>query len=80
MKWQQFFQAIMQTEENILPLFIHSAQAQKITGVVLVGESAVGGALVDLFGHPTAPAPVSGSTPAPTTSAPGPVLVPSPSA
>lgn len=39
MNWQKFFQAIMQTEETVLPVFIHSPGAQKIVGAILVAES-----------------------------------------
>ena len=43
-KWQALFAAIMQTEETVLPIFIHNAQSQKITGVVLMAESIFGAA------------------------------------
>lgn len=39
MNWTKLFQAIMQTEEAVLPVFIHSPGAQKIVGVVLLAES-----------------------------------------
>jgi hypothetical protein len=37
--FQKLFQAIMQTEELVLPIFIHSTQAKAITGAVIVAES-----------------------------------------
>lgn len=42
MNWQKLFQALMQTEEAILPIFIHNPKSQQITGAILVGESIFG--------------------------------------
>ena len=39
MNWNLMFQAVMQTEENILPVFVHSPKAQKIVGVIMMAES-----------------------------------------
>jgi len=42
MNWQKFFQALMQTEEAVLPVFIHNPQSQKIVGAIVVAESIFG--------------------------------------
>lgn len=60
MNWPKFFQAIMVTEENVLPIFIHSQSAEKIVGAVLVAESI----FATIFGVATtapaaSPAPVA---------------------
>jgi len=39
MKLQEFFQSLLQTEEKIIPLFVHNPQSQAISAVVLVAES-----------------------------------------
>jgi hypothetical protein len=60
-KWQALFAAIMQTEETVLPIFIHNAQSQRITGAILVAESIFGAA----FGLAPGSAPVPAPVPAP---------------
>ncbi len=39
MDWQKLFQSVMQTEEQVLPMFIHNPKSQQITGAILVTES-----------------------------------------
>ena len=55
MNWIKLFQAIMQTEELVLPIFIHNPSSQKVVGAVVVAESIFG----SIFGLtlPTAPTP-----------------------
>lgn len=44
----QILQAIIQTEENILPIFIHNPKSQQIEAVIIAAESAVAGILSQL--------------------------------
>jgi len=60
MNWTKLFQAIMVTEQTILPIFIHNPASQRIAGAVVVTE--------DIFGS------IFGITPAPQ-AAPAPVKV-----
>ena len=39
--WNKLAQIVLALEENVLPVFIHNPQSQKIAGVVLLGESIV---------------------------------------
>ena len=55
MNWTKLFQAIMVTEQTILPIFIHNPASQRIAGAVVVTE--------DIFGS------IFGITPAPNTGA-----------
>jgi hypothetical protein len=50
---QKLFAALLQTEETILPIFIHNPKSQTITGAVLETETIFG----QIFGltPPTAP-------------------------
>jgi len=58
MNWAKLFQAIMITEQNVLPIFIHNPASQKIAGAVVVTEQIFG----SIFGLtiPTAPPNTSG--------------------
>jgi hypothetical protein len=38
-KFIQLLSAILPFEEAVLPIFIHNAQSQKVTGIIMVGES-----------------------------------------
>lgn len=38
-KWLDFAKALMQTEEQVLPIFVHNPQSQSIVGIILVAES-----------------------------------------
>ena len=49
MNWTKLFQAIMQTEQAVLPIFIHNPQSQKIVGAIVVAE--------EIFGTAFAPTP-----------------------
>ena len=40
-KWLSVFKAIMQTEANIIPLFVHNEKSQNIAGIILASEAAV---------------------------------------
>lgn len=40
-KLQEFFQAILQTEENVVPLFVHNPASQKLAAIVIGAESVV---------------------------------------
>lgn len=52
----QIFQAILQTEENIIPLFVHNPVSQKIAGVIVAGESVIMGLVASLHKKPETPA------------------------
>jgi hypothetical protein len=54
-KFSQLFQATMQTEEAVLPIFIHNPNSQRITAAVMVSESIFGN-MFGLFQPPAAPA------------------------
>lgn len=41
-KWASIFQAIMQTEQAVLPVFIHNPSSQKIVGAVVLAEEIFG--------------------------------------
>lgn len=56
MNWQKFFQAIMQTEQAVLPVFIHNPASQKIVGAIVVAEEIFGSVFgLTASGTPAAP-------------------------
>lgn len=55
MDWQKFIQAVFQTEETFIPLFIHNSASGKIAGVILASEAAVAGILTQFGVVPPAP-------------------------
>jgi len=68
MNWTKFFQALIQSEEPLVPVFAHDAESNAIAGIVLVAEATVGVILDQL--KVKVPAPI---TPAPAVPAPTPV-------
>jgi len=40
-KWLSVFKALIQTEGNIVPLFVHNEKSQTIAGIILASEAAV---------------------------------------
>jgi hypothetical protein len=65
-KFQLLFQALLQTEQNVLPIFIHNPASQKIVGAVLVAEEIFG----QMFGLTTgATGAIGGHTTTTTTTA-----------
>jgi hypothetical protein len=58
-KWMKVFQALMQVEETIVPLFVHNPNSQKIAGVVMVAESALGSIVPGIVSAVNAPAPTA---------------------
>jgi len=58
MNWTKLFQAIMVTEQTILPIFIHNPASQRIAGAVVVTEDIFG----SIFGITPAPAASQAST------------------
>ena len=57
MDWNKFIQALMQTEETFVPMFIHNPKSQKIAGIVMMTEGAVATVLNQTGVIPTPAAP-----------------------
>ena len=60
MNWKSIFAAILQTEEAIVPIFVHNANSQKIAGVIMAVESAVPDIVASV--QSSAPAPAAPQT------------------
>ena len=57
MDWNKFIQAVLQTEQTFLPMFIHNPNSQKIAGIIWASEAAVAGALTQAGVVPPPPQP-----------------------
>ena len=55
MNWLALFQLIMGIEEQVVPLFVHNPKSQKVTGIILVAESALADVIQALTKKPTTP-------------------------
>ena len=49
MDWNALFKAIMNTEEQVIPIFVHNPASQKITGVIMMAESIFGQVFLPLI-------------------------------
>ena len=63
MNWAAFAQALLGLAEEIVPIFVHNPQSQKIEAVVLTGSSAITGMLTPMITDTVkTTAPVTSST------------------